>query len=119
MDTSKENTDTWSSADQGLPDLAEKETDCPICKGARFVHPLLPDGGPDYSRLVACKCTGHDSARKRMGRLQSISNLGNLTNLTFENLLSQGRSADTVSQKFFTTALEEIKKVCCRPPKDG
>src|SRR4030042_4242939 len=33
---SRENTDTWSGAAEGSPET----TDCPVCKGARVVHPL-------------------------------------------------------------------------------
>lgn len=95
--------------------MVENEASCPICKGARFVHPLLPDGSPDYSRLIPCKCTGKDIEKKRAGRLQAVSNLGNLTNLTFDNLVPEGRSKDAASQKLFARALEEVKKYAAEP----
>lgn len=71
---------------------------------------MLPGNEPDFSRLVPCKCTGRDIEKKRMGRLQSLSNVGNLTTLTFENMLPDGRSSDPVSQKLFCLALTEVKK---------
>lgn len=115
ISTSGGNTDTWSDADDSVPQVPENETVCPICRGAGFVHPMLPDGGPDYSRLVPCKCTEGDIEKKRTRRLQSISNLGNLTNLTFDNLKPGGRTKDPVSQKFFNEALAEVKKFADDP----
>lgn len=115
INTSGANMDTWSSADIRNPVISESETVCPICRGAGFVHPMLPGGDPDFSRLVPCKCTDRDVERKRTRRLQSISNLGNLTNLTFANLLPGGRSHDPVSQKFFNEALTAVKKFADDP----
>jgi DNA replication protein DnaC len=115
ISTSGENTDTWSGVKSPDLDVAEKDGACPICRGARFVHPLLPDGGPDYSRLVPCKCADPDIEKKRTKRLQAISNLGNLTRLTFENLLPDGRNSDPSSQKFFRMALDETRKFAENP----
>lgn len=106
---------TWSSADNSAPEINENESVCPVCRGAGFVHPMLPGGQPDYSRLVPCKCTGGDIERKRTGRLQSISNLGKLTGLTFANLMPGGRSKDPVSQKFYNETLAEVKKFAADP----
>lgn len=30
---------------------------CSVCQGAKFVHPLLRSGKPDYSKVVPCRCT--------------------------------------------------------------
>lgn len=32
---------------------------------AKFVHPLQPDGKPDYSQTVPCKCALEDIARRK------------------------------------------------------
>jgi DNA replication protein DnaC len=45
-----------------------------------------------------------------MARLQAISNLGNLSKLTFNSLMPLGRSDDPGSQKLFQLALDEIRK---------
>ena len=50
-----------------------------------------------------------------MARLQSISNLGSLSKLTFDSLLPLGRSSDAVSQKLFQLALDEIRKFAENP----
>jgi DNA replication protein DnaC len=50
-----------------------------------------------------------------MQRLQAISNLGNLSNLTFDNLIPTGRSNDPVSQKLFQLTLDEARKFAEEP----
>jgi len=102
---------TWSSAEEeSLPSL-----NCPICKGAGFVHPLLPSGKPDFSRVVACRCTQQGVDQERQTRLQQYSNLGLLTRLTFDNLLSQGRSGNPESQEQFRRACEAAKVFAVEP----
>jgi DNA replication protein DnaC len=60
---------------------------CPICKGAGFVHPRLPSGKPDYSRVVACRCVQKELDKERQTRLQRYSGLELelLKNMTFDN----------------------------------
>ena len=55
--TSKESTDTWSSADAD----PASGNECPVCKGARVVHPRLPSGKTDYGHVVPCLCTRNDA----------------------------------------------------------
>ncbi|MDD5399223.1 MAG: ATP-binding protein [Dehalococcoidia bacterium] len=116
INTSAENTDTWSggSTEESVEDGRPAE-DCPVCRGTRFVHPALPSGESDYSRLVPCVCAKDDINRRRAARLQAISNLGNLSKLTFGNLSPLGRSSDPVSQKLFQLALDEIRKFAENP----
>ncbi len=85
------------------------ESVCPICKGAGFVHPLLASGKPDFSRVVPCRCTQQELDEERQARLQRYSNLGSLTHLTFDNLLSQGKSESPISQEQFSRAYEAAK----------
>jgi DNA replication protein DnaC len=115
MPTSKENTDIWFKDDITESDMNDQERPCPICHGAGFVHPLLPSGAPDYSRLVPCRCSSPTLERRHIYRLQSISNLGNLTNLTFDNLLPEGRRYDPASQKLFYEAYQQCKKFAENP----
>ena len=97
IDTSNKNMDTWSGAEE--PEKASPGSDCPICKGTGFVHPLLPSGKPDFSRVVPCRCTQKDLGKEHQARLQRYSNLGALTRLTFDNLLPQGRSGIPANQE--------------------
>lgn len=82
------------------------EEACPVCSGARFVHPLLPSGKPDYTRAVPCACAQKASGEERRSRLQQYSNLGTLARMTFASLDPQGLSDDPGSQEKFSRALE-------------
>jgi DNA replication protein DnaC len=108
--TSKENTGTWSSADGE----AGQTDDCPICKGARFVHPLLPSGQPDYSRTVPCRCVQKGPVG-REDRLRQYSNMGSLARFTFENLIPQGRSTSPHSQEQFGQAFQAAREFAAAP----
>ena len=104
INISKANTDTWSGAEDA--EEPSPSSNCPICKGAGFVHPLLPSGKPDFSRVIACRCTREELDRERQVHLQQYSNLGLLTHLTFDNLEPQGRSGNPVNQEQFRQAYE-------------
>ena len=110
--TSKANTDTWSGAES---EEASPTDDCPVCKGAGFVHPLLPSGKPDFSRVVPCRCTQEGTGKERQARLQRYSNLGSLTRLTFDNLESQGRSGNPADREQFSRACEAAKAFAAEP----
>jgi DNA replication protein DnaC len=74
--------DTRSDAEEPSPDSV-----CPICKGAGFVHPLLPSGKPDYSRVIPCRCMQKELDKERKVRLQRYSGLDLelLKNMTLDN----------------------------------
>ncbi|MFC1870921.1 ATP-binding protein [Chloroflexota bacterium] len=110
--TSKANTGTWSGAE---PPETPPEEICPLCKGARFVHPLLPSGKPDYSRVIACRCARKRLDKERQSRLQQYSNLGSLTRLTFDNLMPQGRNGDAACQESFSAAYRAAREFAGEP----
>jgi len=101
-----------------LSDVEEEplpNSNCPICKGAGVVHPRLPSGKPDYSRVVPCRCIQKELDKERQTRLQRYSNLGLLTRLTFDNLLPQGRSGNPINQEQFSGAYEAAKAFATEP----
>jgi DNA replication protein DnaC len=106
----KANMDTWSSAEEDKSASA-----CPICKGTGFVHPLQPSGKPDYSRVVACRCTRQEHDSERLARLERFSNLGSLVRLAFTNLVPQGRSGRPESQELFSRACEAARAFATEP----
>ena len=77
--------DTWSGAEEAAE--ASPSSACPICKGTGFVHPRLPSGKPDYSRVIACRCVQKELDKERQTRLQRYSGLelALLKNMTFDN----------------------------------
>src|SRR4030042_3265514 len=108
--TSRENSDTLSGADEAPATSPE----CPVCKGARVVHPRLPSGQPDYSRTVPCTCVKNEQADQRQSRLIKYSNLGSLARFTFENLMPEGRSSNKRSQERFAQAFQAVKDFAAR-----
>ena len=106
--------DTWSG---GAEEAEEPSPDsiCPVCKGARFVHPSLPSGKPDFSRVVACHCTLNEKDKELRTRLEQYSNLGSLKRLTFDNLVPQGRSGYPLNQQQFREAYEAAKAFAKEP----
>jgi len=95
---SGEDTDTWSNAESN----EMVSLDCPICRGAGFIHPLLPSGRPDFTRVVPCKCNHGESEEARMVRLRRESGdlgLKLLSRMSFENFekrLNLSREEQTI-----------------------
>ncbi|MFC1870526.1 ATP-binding protein [Chloroflexota bacterium] len=110
--TSNKDTDTWSSADGAE---ASQGSDCPVCHGAGFVHPRLPSGKPDFSRVIPCRCAQGELDKEHHARLQRHSNLGLLTRFTFDNLMPQGRSGSPANQERFGGACEAAKAFAAEP----
>lgn len=88
---------------------------CSLCHGARFLHPLSASGKPDFSRIVPCQCTQDELQKERLTQLQKFSNLGALSRLTFENLLSSGRQIRGKQQYDFTRAYEAARAFAAEP----
>ena len=76
--------DTWPGAEES--EEATPSSKCPICNGAGFVHPLLPSGKPDFSRVITCRCVRGELDKERHARLQQYSGLAELhRTMTFDN----------------------------------
>jgi len=58
---------------------------CPICKGKGFLVYDVPPGHPDFNRAVPCRCTQARIAAERALDLRTVSNLGALDRMTFDN----------------------------------
>ena len=104
--------DTWSGGEETE---ASPSSVCPICQGTGFVHPLLPSGKPDFSQVVACRCTRKELDEEHQNRLQRYSNLGSLISLTFENLSPEGRSGKSVNQEQFKRAYHAAMEFASEP----
>ena len=100
--TSRASTDTSSEGDGALPSTEEGGDEiCSVCRGAGFVHPVLDSGQVDFSQVVPCRCSKGELRRKKTEYLEKYSNLGSLSQLTFDNLSPQGRDANEVSRDRF------------------
>ncbi len=86
---SKADTPTSSSRPRGA-DLPG-DPDCEICGGLGYIRHDVPLGHPDFGKLRVCTCRQGDLNRGRRERLYAMSNLDQLSHLTFENFEPHGR----------------------------
>jgi DNA replication protein DnaC len=111
---SRANTDT-SSKDNVSPSEEDTGEICPICKGAGFVHPALDSGKVDFSRVVPCRCSKGELRKKKTEYLEKYSNLGSLSQLTFDNLSPKGKAASAISQEHFAKVYQAAKAFADNP----
>ncbi|MFC1898863.1 ATP-binding protein [Chloroflexota bacterium] len=113
INISRENMDTWSSAE--TEEESSPSAGCDACNGAGFVHPLLPSGKPDFSRVVACRCAQQSTDKERYDNLLHYSNLGPLTRFTFDNVIPESRSGNPMKQERFQHSYEVAKAFAANP----
>lgn len=77
---------------------------CPLCYGARFVHPTNQAGQPDFGRVIPCECTRQKAEQRRKEYLEKASNLATLRHLTFDNIMLTEAGKHKVSQEQFREA---------------
>jgi DNA replication protein DnaC len=112
---SRANTDT-SSKDNVPPPSEESAGEiCPVCKGAGFIHPARDSGKVDFSRVVPCRCSKGELRKKKTEYLEKYSNLGSLSQLTFDNLSPKGKAAGAVSQERFAQVYQRAKAFADNP----
>jgi len=112
--TSRASTDT-SSKDNVPPSEEGAGEICPVCRGAGFVHPALDSGKVDFSRVVPCQCSKGELRKKKTEYLEKYSNLGSLSQLTFDNLSTKGRAASAVPQERFAQIYQAAKTFADNP----
>ena len=113
--------DTLSEGNAPLPSIEEGAGEiCPVCKGAGFVHPALDSGKVDFSRVVPCQCSKGELRKKKTEYLEKYSNLGSLSQLTFDNLSPKGRTTrhserSEESQEHFAKVYQAAKAFADNP----
>jgi len=114
--TSRANTDTWSEGNASLPSIEEGAgAICPVCKGAGFVHPALDSGQVDFSRVVPCRCSKGELRKKKTEYLEKYSNLGALSQLTFDNLSPEGKATSAIPPEHFAQVYQAAKAFADNP----
>jgi DNA replication protein DnaC len=64
---------------------------CPICQGVGYLRTDRPVDHPDFGKLEICSCRQGQVSRQIRQRLFSLSNLHELSHLTFDNFKPRGR----------------------------
>jgi DNA replication protein DnaC len=90
--SSKANSPNSSSTELPLPahDLPG-DPQCPQCHGMGYLRQDLPVGHPDFGRVEICSCRRGQVNQRVRQRLFALSNLEQLSHLTFENFQPRGR----------------------------
>jgi len=65
--------------------------------------------------VVPCQCSKGELRKKKTEYLQKYSNLGSLSQLTFDNLSAKGRAASVISQEHFTQVYQAAKAFADSP----
>jgi len=112
---SRADTDTSSKGNVPLPPEEGEGEICPVCKGAGFVHPALDSGKVDFSRVVPCRCSKGELRKKKTEYLEKYSNLGSLSQLTFDSLSPKGKAASVLSQERFAQVYQAAKAFADNP----
>ncbi len=76
----------FNSANAGLAG----DPNCPYCAGLGYLRRDLPLGHPDFGKLEPCSCRHAKISDQVHKRLFALSNLHQLSNLTFENFNPRG-----------------------------
>ena len=79
------------------------------------MHPRLPSGEVDYSRVVPCRCTGRGQDSDRRSRLVQYSNIGSLTRFTFDTIEPRGKSGNPRNQEQFARAFDAAEAFAAEP----
>lgn len=97
------------------PEAAAETPLCPLCGGAEFVHPIMASGKPDYSRVVPCACSDKKLVGNRQDLLKSYSNLGPLSDKTFENFVVHEGEQGITGHKGMAHALQTARSFAENP----
>ncbi|MGB2962689.1 MAG: ATP-binding protein [Anaerolineales bacterium] len=82
------------------------DPDCEICGGVGYLRRDLPVGHPDFGRIQICSCREGQLKNQVRDDLYKMSNLEELSHLTFDNFKSRGQiglgpaQADSLERAF-------------------
>jgi len=79
------------------------------------VHPTLDSGQIDFSRVVPCRCSKAELRKKKTEYLEKYSNLGSLSQLTFDTLSPKGKAGAVVSQEHLAQVYTAAKAFADNP----
>ncbi len=87
---------------------------CTICQDIGWVSKQLPFGHPDFGAAFQCECQKTKTEETRLATLQNVSNLGPLTQLTFETT-HKDYFKDVAEQLIFEQALQKAHSYSIEP----
>lgn len=115
--TLKGSMDASSNADRPLVAAGpiQDEGACPICNGAGYLVRDVPVGHPEFNRLVPCRCKMKELDGKRRDQLQQMSNLGQLSRMTFDTFLPEGIGLPEDRRRNLRSAFDVTRQFAQKP----
>jgi DNA replication protein DnaC len=89
--TSKASSQTTSNSEGVSQSGLIGDPNCPHCGGLGYLRADLPLGHPDFGKVQICTCRHGQISQQVHRRLFALSNLSELSHLTFENFQARGR----------------------------
>ena len=86
--------------------------DCKVCGGVGFLRTDVPVGHKNFGQLEPCVCRSSEVAQNASQRLYEMSNLDQLSHLTFENFITSGNPKAEFVTPQEIASLQDAKDVC-------
>lgn len=110
---------TGSGNDGDLPeDFGSGHSDenvCPICHGLGFITRDVPVEHPDFGRAIPCECKQEELESARLADLRRASNLGMLSQMTFDSFLPDGIGLNAQKQRNLRQAFQQARRFAEEP----
>lgn len=82
---------------------------CLVCKGAGYLVKDVPFGHPDFGKLYPCQCKIEELDAKRLSDLRDLSQLGELSRMTFQSFKPEGIGLNAEKRENLRRAYERAK----------
>lgn len=91
------------------------DKDCVECGGTGFMIPNVPQGDPRFGRAVVCYCRQKSLDAQKSNTLAVYSQLGLLTELTFDNFMPDGLGLKPREQRNLSLAYKFVRDYAENP----
>jgi DNA replication protein DnaC len=110
------NTGTSSNGNPPPPERPRGgEPDCPYCGGLGFVVPAVGPEDPGFGRAVPCTCRAAELEARRHDQLMQMSQLGALTESTFNTFIPEGHGLNEAKRRNLRIAFETAQTYAHQP----
>lgn len=89
--------------------------DCPHCAGTGFIIPDVPPGDPRFGRAVTCVCRQQLLDSDRVDTLARLSQLGLLSECTFDTFMPDGVGLTPTKQRNLKLAYQMVRDYADKP----
>ncbi len=115
LDTGKPNTEGNNNPPSAYDTGYGEEPDCKICSGRGWLTPMVPTGHPDFGSIRTCSCRDHMQDSEMSQRLLAYSNLGYLSQYSFENIDDKRKGSSREDVSLFRGALKASSDFAINP----